>query len=179
MEAFKDCLHIRKFININRVSWSQKWVKTKFLHKTKQAERIKKGTEEEQQKASTSFKKMAFNINLNTKIMKTPYSHLKQVLKVFSYQFPDNLASACFLCSAVIYSQASKIFTIIKVCWTVLAFTHILPFIPSTSSNGYNCDNSWIISHLGAKSLQTRLKKVRGRSKCSHLTDTALLSINN
>lgn len=113
---------------------------------------------------------MAFNINLNTKIMKTPYSHLKQVLKVFSYQFPDNLASACFLCSAVIYSQASKIFTIIKVCWTVLAFTHILPFIPSTSSNGYNCDNSWIISHLGAKSLQTKLKKVRGRS--AHIWQT-------
>lgn len=105
---------------------------------------------------------------MNTKITKTPYIHHKQILKVFSYQFPDSLASACFLCSAVIYSQASKIFTIIKVCWTVFAFTHIRPFIPITSSNGYNCDNSWIISHLGAKSLWTRPKQSQ-RKKHSQL----------
>lgn len=54
------------------------------------------------------------------------------------------------------FSQLSRRLATISVCWTVLAFTHTLPFKPTTISKGKIFSRSFTISLWGERSLRGR-----------------------
>lgn len=64
------------------------------------------------------------------------------------------LLNSCCLCWAVMVSQLCSRLAMTSACWTLEAFTHRRPFIPTTSSQGNSFCRSAMTSLWGASNLR-------------------------